>query len=606
MCSLVNVIFGLFLGAWLPASASWAAIAEPGQQVHKALRLEGMTGIVWGAVDGETIVTGARGASNNLTGVAMRSDDQVHVGSIAKTIMALGVLRLVSEGRLGLDDPVERILPSVKFDNPWASTDPITIRHLLDHTAGLEDARLWHIFSARTRPDDPLQQTLLKDRSILKARTRPGETFSYSNFGYSLLGMIVERVTQSRYEDYLNRHILAQLGMSDSTTSFTTQSASGQGASGRNPRLAYGHLDDGAAIIAMAFAVRPAAQLTTTAHDMALLAQFLMGDGTADGVRIVTADLLINMAAPRHAAAKAGLVNGYALGLGHFDRAGQSGRCHGGDTVGFRAMLCIYPEHKKAFFRAINIDKEGANYRQFDEILIASLQLPRSRLPAPAPLNVSVRDWAGQYVPLTTRVAIGRYPELLFEAFQFRVVKEAAEIVQDDGKLIRLHNAGHSLLRAEGKVTATHVLHENVAVGKLISTDMQTFRKAHWLERPTLWVGLIAGLSGLVYLIFVAPVLAWRRRQKCLKPIHFLSSAAALTGVFLYLQPFQYLGDVTTGSVLLASVTAALPIALIWQVISTIRLRRTGWLPEAIACLCGLQWIGTLAAFGIVPLILWN
>ena len=601
MCSLFNVIFGLFLGVSLPASTSRAATAEPGQQVHKALRLEGMTGIVWGTVDGDTIVTRAQGVSNNLTGVAMRSDDQVHAGSIAKTIMALGVLRLVSEGRLRLDEPVERILPSVKFDNPWASTDPITIRHLLDHTAGLEDARLWHIFSARTRPDDPLQQTLLKDRSILKARTRPGETFSYSNFGYSLLGMIVERVTRSRYEDYLNRNILAQLGMSGSTTSFTTQ-----GASGRNPRLAYGHLDDGAAIIAMAFAVRPAAQLTTTAHDMALLAQFLMGDGTAKGVRIVTEDLLINMGSPRHAAAKAGLVNGYALGLGHFDRAGQSGRCHGGDTVGFRAMLCIYPEQKKAFFRAINIDKEGANYRQFDEIFIASLQLPRLRLPAPALLNVPVKDWAGRYVPLTTRVTIGRYPELLFEGFQFRVAEEAAKIVQDDGKLIRLHNAGHSLLRAEGKVTATHVLHENVAVGKLISTDMRTFRKAHWLERPSLWVGLIAGVSGLGYLMFVAPVLAWRRRQNCLKPIHFLSSAGAVAGVLLYLQPFQYLGDLTTGSVLIASVTAALPIALIWQGISGIRLGRTGWLPEAIACLCGLQWIGTLAAFELVPLILWK
>ena len=601
MCSLFNVIFGLFLGVSLPASTSRAATAEPGQQVHKALRLEGMTGIVWGTVDGDTIVTRAQGVSNNLTGVAMRSDDQVHAGSIAKTIMALGVLRLVSEGRLRLDEPVERILPSVKFDNPWASTDPITIRHLLDHTAGLEDARLWHIFSARTRPDDPLQQTLLKDRSILKARTRPGETFSYSNFGYSLLGMIVERVTRSRYEDYLNRNILAQLGMSGSTTSFTTQ-----GESGRNPHLAYGHLDDGAAIVAMAFAVRPAAQLTTTAHDMALLAQFLMGDGTAKGVRIVTEDLLINMGSPRHAAAKAGLVNGYALGLGHFDRAGQSGRCHGGDTVGFRAMLCIYPEQKKAFFRAINIDKEGANYRQFDEIFIASLQLPRLRLPAPALLNVPVKDWAGRYVPLTTRVTIGRYPELLFEGFQFRVAEEAAKIVQDDGKLIRLHNAGHSLLRAEGKVTATHVLHENVAVGKLISTDMRTFRKAHWLERPSLWVGLIAGVSGLGYLMFVAPVLAWRRRQNCLKPIHFLSSAGAVAGVLLYLQPFQYLGDLTTGSVLIASVTAALPIALIWQGISGIRLGRTGWLPEAIACLCGLQWIGTLAAFELVPLILWK
>lgn len=599
--SLFIVTFGLFLGVSLPASASRVAITEPGQQVNKALRKEGMTGIVWGVVDRDRIVAGAQGTSNNLTGAAMRADHRVHVGSIAKTIMALGVLRLASEGRLRLDEPVERILPFVKFDNRWASTNPVTIRHLLDHTAGLEDARLWHIFSARTAPNDPLQQMLLRDRSILTVRTRPGEIFSYSNFGYSLLGMVVERVARTRYEHYLDRNILAPLGMSSSTTLFTVQDPRGQ-----SSRLAYGHLDNGAPVAAMAVAVRPASQLTTTAHDMALLARFLMGDGTASGVRIVTQDLLSAMAVPQHAAAKAGLSDGYALGLGHFDRAGQSGRCHGGDTIGFRAMLCIYPEQKMAFFRAINIDKEGANYRQFDEILIASLRLPHRRLPALARRDDSATDWNGQYVPLTTRVAIGRYPELLSEGFRFRGAGESAGITQDDGKTIRLHFVGNGLLRADGRVGATHVLHGTVNGEKRISTDMRTFRKAHWLERPGLWISLVAGASGLGYLLFAAPVLAWRRGQKRMNALHFVFAIGTLAGVLLYLQPFQSLGDPTGGSILLAIATAALPIALIWQGVTGVRSKRAGWLPEVIACLAGLQWIGTLAGYGLVPLILWN
>lgn len=590
------LLFLLAVPGW-----SMAAVADPADELGQALARDGMTGIVWSIVDGETITVGAEGFSDQPAGRSLRADDRVHVGSIAKTVVALGVLRLVSEGRISLDQSVERLLPGVAFDNRWRPASPVTVRHLLDHTAGLEDARLWHIFSAQTGPNDPLKEIIARDPEILKIRTRPGQIFSYSNVGYTLLGMIIERVTRTPYERWLDRNILGPIGMVDSTAAFRTQ----QGA-GRDARLAWGHQDRGDRVAAMPVAVRPAGQLTTTPRDMARLAQFLMGDGSADGTQIVRPDLLAAMAQPRHGAARAGLVDGYALGLGLFDRFGQAGRCHGGDIVGFRAMLCLYPQEKKAYFRSINIDKEGADYRQFDRMLIASLTLPTVLPAGAAPLGRTYMGWGGRYVPLVSRVAIGRYPELLSDGIDVAITATGATIKQDDGKIVELVAVGRNLLRDRDKVRPSHVLHAGPGGRQLISTDFRTFRHAHWAERPALLTGLFAGLGGLAYLLLVAPIVAWRTKRPVVSPVLVVFAICPVVGALLFVQPFQRLGDLTPGSGLLALVTIALPVALAWQGLAVWRSRYAGRRIELLATVAALQWIGTLAAFGLVPLFLWK
>ena len=569
--------------------------------LQDALAAEGMTGIEWSVVDGGEIKTGARGVATASAARPLSPENRVHVGSIAKTVLALGILRLVTEGRISLDDPVENILPGVQFDNRWHRSRPVLLRHLLDHSSGLEDVRLWHIFSSRIGQDDKLAALFANGRTELKVRTKPGKIFSYSNIGYSLLGMTIERVTTMRYETWLDRNILMPIGMRDSTASFTTQQGPG-----RDSRLAWGHLDNGQTVAAMAVAVRPAGQFTTTAFDMARLAQFLMGDGTANGVRIIQQNLLTEMARPQHSAAKAGLVDGYSLGLGTFDRAGQLGRCHGGDVVGFRAMLCIYPEHKKAYFRSINIDREGADYRRFDDILITSLDLPPTPLPAPTPLASSYQDWKGRFVPLVSRVSIGRYGDLLSDGFEFELTDTGATIRQDDGKAVRLLHAGRTLFRADNKVRRSLVVHTGIDGTKLLSTDFRTFRKAHPAERLGLIFGLGAGMAGLAYLLFATPLIAWRQKRRVLTPALAVFGLFPVAGIALYYQPFQQLGDLTTGSASLAFVTAVLPIAIVWQGFNAFRSEHNGRRLEILACVAALQWLLTLALFGAVPLILWN
>ena len=117
------------------------------------LRRQGLQGAVWSTVrtDG-AVALGAAGIKDARVGQPMGVEDRVQVGSVAKTLVATGILRLVTQGRLTLDAPVTDLVPGIAFDNPWARSEPIRVRHLLDQTAGLDDARLAHVFSAGWPP----------------------------------------------------------------------------------------------------------------------------------------------------------------------------------------------------------------------------------------------------------------------------------------------------------------------------------------------------------------------------------------------------------------------------------------------------------------------
>lgn len=234
---IVLILLGLLIHA-IPANATTSSLSA---DIAAALEEEGLVGAAWATLELDgSITTGAAGLKDARKGTLLGSNDRVQIGSVAKTFLAVGILRLVSEGRLRLDTPVSRLLPDVRFDNPWAATDPVRVRHLLDHTSGLDDARLWQAFSLNASPDTPLRAAFTGSSALMRIRQRPGSTHSYSNMGYTLAGRVIEAVTGERYETYLEQQLLAPLGMTDSSFRFVTQA----GPNG-DPRLAMGHFETG-------------------------------------------------------------------------------------------------------------------------------------------------------------------------------------------------------------------------------------------------------------------------------------------------------------------------------------------------------------------------
>jgi len=156
--------------------------------------------------DGKAVVRKSYGLADVAAGAAARPETNYRLASVTKQFTAASILLLAESGRLRLDDPVRKWLPSL----PDAAS-AITIRHLLTHTSGLIDYE-------DVMPSGTAVQ--LHDRDVLRLlesqnRTyfAPGTSYRYSNSGYALLALIVERASGKSFAAFLRERIFLPLGM---------------------------------------------------------------------------------------------------------------------------------------------------------------------------------------------------------------------------------------------------------------------------------------------------------------------------------------------------------------------------------------------------------
>jgi hypothetical protein len=373
-----------------------------------------------------------------------------------------------------------------------------------------------------------------------------------------------------------------------------------------------GHFEDGVPQAAVPGYLRPATQFTTTATDMAVFARFLMGNGRIDGRAFIDAALLRAMGRPMGTeAAEAELAAGYGLGLARRDRHGVVGLCHEGSTVGYRAMLCLFPEQQRAFFVAMNADSETADYGRFDALLIQALDVTAALPAEPGSPSEDIAEWQGIYAP-----APGRFASFVWLDTVLNFVR-----VHWDGSRLHLKPflsddrvlapAGGPLWTAADRTTASHVLLGSPDGERLVSNGFQTYAQMPVAKFAALWSSLAAGLAGLIYLFVsgFARLLTGRLRPSCPVFAPFLAVTALFLPLpfFLY-QSFLRLGEATAASVSLALVTGALPLAMAIGILLHARRRPPGATAvlDIAALFAVLQWTIVLAAWNLIPLRLWS
>jgi CubicO group peptidase (beta-lactamase class C family) len=265
----------------------------------------------------------------------------VRPGSIAKTFAFTALLQLVEAGKVGLDDDVNKY---IDFRIPSREGQPVTIRNLMTHTPGFEEA-LTHLGT-----NDP--KKLLSAEAYLKSWIpdriyAPGTTPAYSNYGATLAGYIVQRVSGEPFEKYIEHHILNPLGMKYSTfrqplpanlQPFMSESYD----LGSGPPAPYDLIG-----------VAPAGALASSGGDMAkyMIAQLagdvLLKPETTKAMFATTLPIF-----PR--------LNPVALGFFRRDMNGQLIVEHSGDSMTFHSMMFLLPESRTGVFLSFN--STGRNY----------------------------------------------------------------------------------------------------------------------------------------------------------------------------------------------------------------------------------------------------
>ncbi len=196
----------LLLGFVLAGSARADEIDDI---VRATMKSEKVPGVVVHIQRGDKILKrGAYGICNLDLQVKTRQNSVFELASISKTMTAAAVMLLVEEGKVSLDDPISKYVEGT----PEAWND-MTVRRLLNHTTGLRDLP-WN-YAKFTAPK-PLRYTIsaqVADVSKVPLLFKPGTSFSYTSFGYTLLGQVIAKGSGMKFADFMTKRVLQPLGM---------------------------------------------------------------------------------------------------------------------------------------------------------------------------------------------------------------------------------------------------------------------------------------------------------------------------------------------------------------------------------------------------------
>jgi CubicO group peptidase (beta-lactamase class C family) len=307
----------------------WSAATDAGgqdvrrlEEVVDALAAQGFMGAVLVARGDEVLLNKGWGQANVEWNVPNTPSTRFRIASITKQFTAAAILLLEERGKLSVDDPVRKYLP----DAP-ASWNTITIFHLLTHTSGVPD------YSALPpyRSVGPLTPT------EVVARFRdapldfvPGERWNYSNSGYALLGLLIERVSGRSYAEFLRENIFMPLNMDDSGYDLSRDVILRRASGYR--RTPAGIVNAPYLDMSLPYA---AGGLYSTTGDLLTWTRALFGG------RLLSAASLRKMTTPVPQSP-----GGYAFGLNVQSVGGRTVMFHAGGINGFTTTLAYYPDSR--------------------------------------------------------------------------------------------------------------------------------------------------------------------------------------------------------------------------------------------------------------------
>jgi CubicO group peptidase (beta-lactamase class C family) len=307
--------------------------------------------------DGKILFSKGYGYANFEKKTPVTADKTIfRIGSITKVFTATSLVQLTDRRKINLNDDVNKYLKDFKIQNTYPQ--PITFANLLTHTAGFDEINL----GRKTTSTDkvvPLGE-FLKTRLI--RRRPPGELFSYSTYGISLMGYLVETISGASFKEYLNKNVLKPLRMNRTSigsvpANLQTDLATGYdySESGYQP-LGFEH-----------FNTYPASDINSTAMDMAHFMLAHLEGGRYGNGRILSERAARDMHA-RHFTNDPRLI-GFTYGFFESRRNDVRAIEHGGVMDGFSSLMYLLPDKKIGIYIACNRETSGLQDRVKDAFL---------------------------------------------------------------------------------------------------------------------------------------------------------------------------------------------------------------------------------------------
>jgi D-alanyl-D-alanine carboxypeptidase len=397
------------------AVATPASVAAPGSTppalerfIADYMRVMNAPGMTLGLASREgTVATAAYGLADLEARAPVTTSHLFEIGSITKSFVGLVVLGLQEEGKLDVEHPILRYLPSLPVD---ASFGEIQIHHLLTHTSGMpDDTPVW--------PSDPTRRA--------KQSLPPGWVFHYCNWGYQVLGHLIEKIEGVAWLTSVRRRILAPLGMNDT----------GPIANATRSRLVRSYVPffddrpypkDGPLAPARGITYLPAdGGIASTALDMTRYMQMLLNRGAGPRGRVVSPAAFERFMTKYVKAPEFGPNASYGYGIGIDDVDGHMRLRHTGGMGSFMSAMQLDLDAGFGAFASINA-MQGYRPNPVVQYAIQLMRRSAEGAPAPAPPAADAafavahpEDYVGTYTSPAGR--------------RFQIVVDAGRLVLVDG-----------------------------------------------------------------------------------------------------------------------------------------------------------------------------
>lgn len=571
--------------------------------------------------DGE-LFSGEYGYANLEKGERVdASKTTFHTASVAKTFTAVGILKMVEDGKLDLHTDVNSYLPKEAHIPKTYQNQPITLHHLLTHTAGFSDVVHGGLAPSAKKVLSPKQNIIQNQPNRIYP---PGHFISYSNYGFDLAGYIIENVTGLPFEDYMNKEVFEPLGMN--RTAFTR---SGKIPSQFSPPATYKIINGKKQPFPPEYLnFTASAQAMTTVTDMGRFLRMLLNGGILDGNRILTSKS-VNMMSARHEGSHPKLTG---VGYGTWEGKGDGPRWfrHSGDNAGSHTKYALIPEQGIGIYVTVNGDGKpkdmfsGVCDLITNEFLSEFTDITLS----PNPLAITVENiesYVGQYV--TTRRPEGE---------PFKLIQILMDRVSVSIKNGVLHTStSHPLLPDESWVPIGDDLFASQdgsdhlgfirKSGKLVglsfnSNPTQVYEFEKWHLSPMVLLPIAGGTLLIMLSIVSWPIitLVRRRRGRTLSQTGWDQTIARWLAILTVAIIFGYLGfmayTIFSDPMMLQTIplalqilplTSAVPFACSLVVFSIIAWRKGWWSRlerlhySAIAISCFI-FLGVSSQYGLM------
>ena len=385
--------------------------------------------------DGGVVLSQGYGEADRTTHRMVAPDTLFRVGSVSKVFVWVAVMQQVAAGRLDLNTDINTYLKDLQI--PETFPEPITLTHLMTHTAGFEDKPIIGLFARGPQTVGDFHTNL---QTMMPRRVwMPGRHAAYSNYGAALAAHLVEVASGQSWDDYVDSHILKPLLMIDTTTRQPV------------PKVLEDHVSNGywleeGRYVAAPFefvTIPPAGSVSGSGADMGRYMLELLAHGDSPAMAATTRALLF---APGYK--HDSRLNQTRYGVYEQNSHGQTLMGHNGDTLAFHSILLLCPDLNLGIFASYNNERgEKARDELVQAILDRAFGVPQVHPKSDQAMNPE--RYRGWYTSLRAPVSGHDKLQSLLQTFEVSVAGDGTLLVHTEEGVRRFVKIDDDLFEQE-------------------------------------------------------------------------------------------------------------------------------------------------------------